>query len=110
MPFQKLIRFAEGIPEFIQVTKDQHDNKKILLIHNLNPMFNIRNAFFFQENPAPILCQLDRFGIFDMELLENLNARALKEIEETISYMALKQNFVSPWADSIDLEEKVTQF
>jgi len=72
-------------------------------------MFNIRNAFFFQDDTQSILCQLDRFGIFEMELLESLST-VFRGITANVKPMAWKQYFVTPWADSLDQEEKVAKF
>jgi hypothetical protein len=60
------------------VTENQNENKKCLMMHNIDPMFNIRNAFFFQADAPSIICQLERFGIFDLTLL--------KKISETFAF------------------------
>ena len=57
----------------IQVTQNDNDNKKCLMLHNIDPMFNIRSAFFFQPDAANIFCQLERFGIFDMDWFRSIN-------------------------------------
>ena len=70
---QKLTRFALAMPEFCQATEDLNENKKCLMLQNIDPMFNIRNAFFFQSDAPSIICQLERLGIFDLTLLKRIS-------------------------------------
>ena len=53
------------------MTQNHNDTKKLLMLNNIDPMFNIRSAFFFQPGAVNIFCQVERFGIFDMDF-ENL--------------------------------------
>ena len=55
------------------MTQNQTENKKCLMLHNIDPMFNIRSAFFFQPDAPNIVCQLERFGIFDLSLVKNFS-------------------------------------
>ena len=63
-----------AIPEFSDATLGQPLAKRLLLLQNIDPMFNIRNAFFFQSDATSLMTQLDRFGIFDMSLVESFRS------------------------------------
>ena len=53
-----------SIPEFASFPGNE---KKALLLHNLDPMFNIKSGFFFQPvEDSGLVEQVERFGIFDM--------------------------------------------
>ena len=56
-----------AVPEFSTLTLN---DQKTLLLHNLDPMFNIRSGFFFQtEGVSDFHEQLERFSIFDISKL-----------------------------------------
>jgi hypothetical protein len=38
----------------------------------MNELFDFRSAFFFQSDAPTFVCQLDRFGIFDLTVLRRL--------------------------------------
>lgn len=108
--FQKLTRFAMAIPEFTDATLDQPLAKKILLLHNIDPMFNIRNAFFFQSDATSITAQLNRFGIFDMSLVDTLRSNLFSGILGKfrnlfpLFLVAKKSFFLSRFCQAYDLE------
>ena len=58
-------RFSLCIPEFKELTGDE---QKILLLQNLDPMFNIKSGFFFQteDSLTGLVEQLEKFSIFDI--------------------------------------------
>ena len=57
-------RVSLCIPEFKELTGDE---QKILLLQNLDPMFNIKSGFFFQtEDSLTFNEQLEKFSIFDI--------------------------------------------
>ena len=85
--------------------------KKALLLHNLDPMFNIKTGFFFtlDENTG-LNEQIERFSIFDLSKiasctewlpLSHLIARAVH-----IPPVKWNQYFISPWANSVEHEQK----
>ena len=53
------------------MTQSDKDNMKCLLKHNINTVFNIRSAFFFQPDASNFLGQIDRFGIFDLDSIRS---------------------------------------
>ena len=62
---RKLVRFSMCVPEF--ATFHGHEKKSILL-HNLDPMFNIKSGFFFQsDGNAGFIEQVERFSVFDTD-------------------------------------------
>ena len=64
MGIRKLTRFSLCITEFQSLSSIE---KKTLLLHNLDPMFNIKSAFFFQTDTLNgLLDQVERFSIFDV--------------------------------------------
>ena len=64
---RKLVRFAMCIPEFANTFLG--DEKKSILLHNLDPMFNIKSGFFFQstDGNAGFIEQVERFSVFDTD-------------------------------------------
>ena len=58
----KALYFFQAIPEFCDVTLDSNETKKCLLLHNLDPMFNIR--YVFTGKSEPTLITKDSFTIF----------------------------------------------
>ena len=60
-------RFSLCIPEFKDLTGDE---QRILLLQNLDPMFNIKSGFFFQtDRSSGLVEQLEKFSIFDITTL-----------------------------------------
>ena len=68
MAVRKLTKFSQEIPEFKVL---QSEEQKALLLHNLDPMFNIKAGFFFQvDENTDLMAQMDRFSIFDYNAIE----------------------------------------
>ena len=63
---KKLTWFAQAIQEF---SNCQIDDKKELLLQNLDPMFNIKSAFFFLSQSSCLLEQLQNLCVFDTQHL-----------------------------------------
>ena len=128
MGIRKLSRFSTSIPEFTTLPSKIYkvflilfknpifflsvgQVKKALLLHNLDPMFNIKTGFFFtlDENTG-LNEQIERFSIFDLSKiasctewlpLSHLIARAVR-----IPPVKWNQYFISPWANSVEHEQK----
>jgi hypothetical protein len=68
MGIRKLTRFAMSVDEFSTLKPIE---QKALLLHNLDPMFNIKSGFFFQTDDVSdcLMQQLDRFSIFDVSII-----------------------------------------
>ena len=63
-----MTRFSQEIPEFKVL---QSEEQKALLLHNLDPMFNIKAGFFFQvDEKTDLIAQMDRFSIFDYNAIK----------------------------------------
>ena len=63
MAIRKLTRFSLFIPDFKVLNVHE---QKALLLHNLDPMFNIKSGYFFHTNCTIGLAeQLERFNIFE---------------------------------------------
>ena len=68
MAVRKLTRFSQEIPEFKIL---QSEEQKALLLHNLDPMFNIKAGFFFvADENMDLIAQMDRFSIFDYNAIK----------------------------------------
>lgn len=105
---RKLTRFAQAVPEFAALTIS---DQKALLLHNLDPMFNIRSGFFFQtDDVADFYEQLERFSIFDISRItscsEWLPFGDLLSSVVTVPAVKWNQFFVTPWANSVEHEKK----
>lgn len=49
----------------------QSEEQKALLLHNLDPMFNIKAGFFFvADENIGLIAQMDRFSIFDYNAIK----------------------------------------
>lgn len=61
---RKLTKWSQLLPAFEEVAEDPED-KKSLLLCNMNPMVNIRAGYFFQPGAETFWQQLERMAIFD---------------------------------------------
>ena len=63
---RKLVRFSLSIPEFANTFHGYE--KKSILLHNLDPMFNIKSGFFFQsDGNSGFMEQVERLSVFDTD-------------------------------------------
>ena len=68
MGIRKLTRFSQGISEFKLLNSEE---QKALLLHNLDPMFNIKAGFFFQvDDSIDLIDQMERFCVFDYNAIK----------------------------------------
>ena len=88
-------RWLQAIEEFSICTIE---DKKSLLLHNLDPMFNIKSARFFQGKAENLFEQLNNFCVFD--------TRHLVQTENATEAPTLKWNqfFRTPWANSVEVD------
>ena len=75
------------------------EDKKSLLYHNLDPMFNIKSARFFQGTAENLMEQMINFCVFD--------TKHLMKNERAIEAPTLKWNqfFRTPWANSVEVKK-----
>ena len=74
------------------------EDKKSLLYHNLDPMFNIKSARFFQGTAENLMAQMKNFCVFDTKHLMK-NERAIEA--PTLKW---SQFFRTPWANSVEVK------
>jgi len=93
---KKITWFAQAIDEFSICTIE---DKKSLLYHNLDPMFNIKSARFFQGTAENLMEQMINFCVFD--------TKHLMKNERAIEAPTLKWNqfFRTPWANSVEVKK-----
>lgn len=110
MGIRKLTRFSLFIPEFNELDVNE---QKVLLLHNLDPMFNIKSGFFFlTDGVAGLAEQLDRFSIFDIPSIQScaewIPFSQLIAIDKIPKVPCVKWNqfFTTPWADNVEHERK----
>ena len=74
------------------------EDKKSLLLQNLDPMFNIKAARFFQGKAKNLYEQLNNFCVFDTK---HLNKTDNSSEAPTLQW---NQFFRTPWANSVEVE------
>ncbi len=65
---RKLTRLAQTLDDFVNLT--HVEDKKALLLHNLDPMFNIRMGRFFTCDADNFLEQAEKLAVFDFSGLK----------------------------------------
>ncbi|TRY77337.1 hypothetical protein TCAL_16969 [Tigriopus californicus] len=96
---RKLTRFAQNIDDFN--TLDVND-RKTLLLENLDPMFNIRVGHFFSCDATTLLDQLECLAVFDVSNLQSYIGGWIPQVKPLV----WNQFFVTPWANSVQHERK----
>ena len=73
------------------------EDKKTLLLQNLDPMFNIKSAMFFLSQSDNLFEQLRNFSVFD--------TKHLISAENALSAPPMKWNqfFRTPWANNLEV-------
>ena len=90
-----MINWLQAIEEFSICTIE---DKKSLLLHNLDPMFNIKSARFFQSKAENLFEQLKNFCVFDTRhLVQTKNAKEAPTLK-------WNQFFRTPWANSVEVD------
>ena len=74
------------------------EDKKTLLLQNLDPMFNIKSAMFFLSQSDNLFEQLRNFCVFD--------TKHLISAENALSAPPMKWNqfFRTPWANNLEVD------
>jgi len=94
---KKITWFAQAIDDF---SVCEIEDKKCLLLQNLDPMFNIKSAMFFLSQSENLFEQLRTFSVFDTKhLISAENALAAPK-------MKWNQFFRTPWANNVEHEKK----
>lgn len=93
---EKITYFARALSEFEACSIE---DKRKLLYQNTDPIFNIKSALFFVSKSSSFLEQMSKFSVFDIGSM-------IPEPPPMIAPIKWHNFFQSPWATSLEHEEK----